>query len=94
MIAQNETRQQQRSRERSEAKAKAKHGKANMQTAMNNILWKIVDNNGGFLEVPCSELKATPPEAALQGGVVGENFVIRSMLRQPNIILPQNGLII
>ena len=94
MIAPNETRQQKRHRERIEAKEKSKHGKDNMQTALNNVLWKIVMENGGIVKIPCEDLKATPAEAALQGKVIGENFVIKAMLRQPNIILPKNGLIV
>lgn len=47
----------------------ARHGKENTQTALNNLLWKIVMQNGGTLNVPIEELKGVPDNAALQATV-------------------------
>lgn len=61
----------------------AKHGKENIQTALNNLLWKIVMQNGGQINVPVEDLKRVPVNAALQAKVdsATNNLVVVAALR-------------
>lgn len=70
-------------------KSIAKHGRENTQTALNNLLWKIVMQNGGTLNVPLDELKSVPVNAALSAKVdsITNKFVVVAGIR-PN----KNGL--
>ena len=61
----------------------AQTGKENTQTALNNLLWKIVMQNGGQLNVPLEDLKKVPANAALQATVdsATDNFVMVAGIR-------------
>ena len=61
----------------------ARHGKENTQTALNNLLWKIVMQNGGQLNVPLEDLKTVPANAAWQATVdsATDNFVVVAGIR-------------
>lgn len=48
------------------ARENAKHGKQNIQAALNNLLWKIAMNHGGMIDISRYELDQIPSEAALQ----------------------------
>lgn len=65
------------------ARENAKHGKQNAQTALNNVLWRIVMNNGGTLSISRYEMDQVPPEAALEATFdsTTNSMIIRSMLR-------------
>ena len=47
------------------AKHKARHGGTNLQDVCNNLLWKIVMNNGGKVNISCSELKQMTDKSKL-----------------------------
>ena len=73
----------------------AKSGKQNIQTALNNVLWKIVMQNGGTINVPCSDLKQIPATAALKGTYdeLTDCFIIVAGTNEPKIIEANNGLV-
>lgn len=62
---------------------RARHGKENTQTALNNLLWKIIMQNGGTLNVPLEDLKQVPANAALQAKVdsATDKFVVVAGIR-------------
>jgi len=67
-------------------------GQANVQAALNQLLWKIVMQNGGTLNVPVKDIEIIPAEAALQATVDSKtnNFVVVAGLRKKKsgLILP------
>ena len=69
--------------QRHRAREVAKYGKANVQTALNNVLWRIVMNNGGTLSIPRYEMDQVPPEAAIEATFdsTTNSLIIRAMLR-------------
>jgi hypothetical protein len=76
----------------------ARYGKQNIQHVFNSLLWKIVSNNGGKINIACSELKKVPPQAALKAKYdqATDTMVIVSIIRndlKSNIIVPDNGII-
>ncbi len=84
-----------RQMQRHDLRLAAKSGKQNIQTALNNVLWKIVMQNGGTINVPCSDLKQIPATAALQGTYdeLTDSFVIVAGTQEPKIIEANNGLV-
>lgn len=75
----------QRTIRRQIVKKRARHGKENTQTALNNLLWKIVMQRGGKISMPVDELKKVPANAALMGQVDSKTnkFVVVAAMR-PN----------
>ena len=47
-------------------KSMARYNQSNAQIALNNLLWKIVMEQGGALNVPQSDLDSVPSSAALE----------------------------
>ena len=58
-------------------------GQANMQAALNHLLWKIVMQSGGTLSVSTDELKSVPEEAILHTTVdsATDKFVVVAGLK-------------
>ncbi len=95
MIAQNPI--QSRQVKRKIQRQQAKHGKSNMQHALNTVLWEIVIKNGGSISVPCSQLKNLPANIALEAKVDSKTdmlvIVAGTQEAKSDIILPNNGII-
>jgi len=88
----------QRAIRRQQQRLQAQTGKANMQTALNNFLWKVVMNNGGVVNMPVLELKQVPLNAAIRAKFdsISNSLIIYATLNKdkPNIITPNDGLIL
>jgi hypothetical protein len=63
------------------ARQKAKTGKPNNQTVLNNILWKIIMQNGGAISYSCEEIRQVPENACLQGNIVSGKYVVVASIR-------------
>jgi hypothetical protein len=48
------------------ARNKAQYGKDNLQTALNNLLWKIIMDKGGVINMSRYEMDQIPTNAALK----------------------------
>ena len=80
------------------ARQKARHGKENTQSALNALLWKIIMQNGGALNIPCSDLKGIPGNMILKATYTAKTdtltVVAGTQGEKRDIIVANNGLIL
>ena len=62
----------------------------------NAVLWKIIDNNGGKMNITKADMDAVPDTATLTTlfDPATNTFVLTAVNPEPKVIVPQKKLII
>lgn len=70
--------------------------KQNLQAITNTVLWRIIDNNGGVMNIPKQVMNTVPMNATLKTEFDPESdcFVITAVKPETELVLPEKKLII
>ena len=75
-------------------------GKVDQQDEFNRVLWKVLEINGGSIQVPVDDLKSVPVNAAITSRYDADtdSVIITAMLREvkqgPRLVIPEEKRII
>jgi hypothetical protein len=70
--------------------------KQNLQAITNTVLWRIIDNNGGTMNIPKSVMNSVPANATLKTEYDPDtdSFVITAVKPETELVLPEKKLIL
>lgn len=82
--------------QRRQAKQQRQQVKLELQAMTNAVLWKIIDNNGGKMNISKADMDAVPPEATLKTLFDPDTntFLLTAVKPGPKVIVPEKKLII
>ena len=88
--------QQTAKQQRRNEKHQRQQVKQNLQAITNTVLWRIIDNNGGIMNIPRDTVNSVPGSATLKTEFDPKtnNFVITAVKPKDGIVVPEKKLIL